>query len=178
MRSKILSKQILASCVWYSGRAYYGWCVLAEGIGRRLPLQVQCSYQCQQGGVSQSVRGNYKTRVWEGQNLTGTSCETFFIIYWKPSVSSPRFWVKEKTRYSETKRQTCYARVPHRHHRAFSGFSCRKWSLDFDPKFRLWSKKWNTLETVIRVWSIARATNSALRIISGRCQLSISLINV
>ena len=33
-------------------------------IGRRLPLQLQqqCSYQGQQSDVSQSVRGNYKTR--------------------------------------------------------------------------------------------------------------------
>ena len=31
-------------------------------IGRRLPLQLQCSYQDQQGDVSQPVRGNYKTR--------------------------------------------------------------------------------------------------------------------
>ena len=27
-------------------------------------------YQGQQGDVNQSVRGNYKTRVWGGQNLT------------------------------------------------------------------------------------------------------------
>ena len=32
-------------------------------IGRRLPLELQCSlYQGQQGDVSKSVRGNYKTR--------------------------------------------------------------------------------------------------------------------
>ena len=35
---------------------------LIKDIGRRLPLQLQCSYQGQQGGVSRSVRGNYKTR--------------------------------------------------------------------------------------------------------------------
>ena len=38
-------------------------CVLTKDIGRRLPLELQCSlYQGQQGDVSQSVRGNYKTR--------------------------------------------------------------------------------------------------------------------
>ena len=31
-----------------------------KDIGRRLPLQLQCSYQGQQGDVRQSVRGNYK----------------------------------------------------------------------------------------------------------------------
>ena len=33
-----------------------------KDIGRRLPLQLQCSYQGQQGDFSQPVRGNYKTR--------------------------------------------------------------------------------------------------------------------
>ena len=37
-------------------------CVLIKDIGRRLPLQLQCRYQGQQGDVSQSVRGNYETR--------------------------------------------------------------------------------------------------------------------
>ena len=33
-------------------------CVLIKGIGRRLPLELQCSlYQGQQGDVNQSVRG-------------------------------------------------------------------------------------------------------------------------
>ena len=45
-----------------SDRAYYGLCILIKDIGRRLPLQLQCSYQGQQGDISQSVRGNYKTR--------------------------------------------------------------------------------------------------------------------
>ena len=58
----ILSKLIFASCVRYSDRAYYGLCVLIEDIGRRLPLQLQCSYQGQQGDVRQSVRGSYKAR--------------------------------------------------------------------------------------------------------------------
>ena len=71
MRSKISSKLIFASCVWYFDRAHYELCVLIKDIGRRLPLQLQCSYQGQQGDVSQSVRGNYKTRFWGGQNLTG-----------------------------------------------------------------------------------------------------------
>ena len=70
VRSKILSKLIFASCVWYSDRAYYGLCVRIKDIGRRLPLQLQCSYQGQQGDISQSVRGNYKTRFWGRQNLT------------------------------------------------------------------------------------------------------------
>ena len=70
MRSNIWSKLIFASCVWYSDRAYYGLCVLLNDLGRRLPLQLLCSYQGQQGDVSQSVRGNYKTRFWGGQNLT------------------------------------------------------------------------------------------------------------
>ena len=62
VRSKILSKFIFASCVWYSDRAYYGLCFLIKGIGRRYPLQLQCSYQGQPTDVSQLVRGNYKTR--------------------------------------------------------------------------------------------------------------------
>ena len=33
-----------------------------KDIGRRLPLQLQCTYQGQQGDVRQSVRGNYQTR--------------------------------------------------------------------------------------------------------------------
>ena len=70
VRSKISSKLIFASYVWYSDRAYYGLRVLIKDIGRRLPLQLQCSYRGQQGDVSQSVRGNYKTRFWGGQNLT------------------------------------------------------------------------------------------------------------
>ena len=46
-------------------------CVLIKNIGRRLPLDLQCSlYEGQQGDVSQSVRGNCKTRFLGGQNLT------------------------------------------------------------------------------------------------------------
>ena len=67
MRSRILSKLIFASCVWYSDLACYGYCVLIKDICRRLPLQLQCGYQGQQGDVSQSLRGNYKTRFWGGQ---------------------------------------------------------------------------------------------------------------
>ena len=40
----------------------HGLCVLIKDIGRRLPLQLQCIYQGQQGDVRQSVRGNYETR--------------------------------------------------------------------------------------------------------------------
>ena len=46
-------------------------CVLIKDIGRRLPLELQCSlYQGQQGDVSPSVRGNCKTHLLRGQNLT------------------------------------------------------------------------------------------------------------
>ena len=61
-RSKISSKLIFASCLWYSDRAYYELCVLIRDIGRPLPLQLHDSYQGQQYDFSQSVRGNYKTR--------------------------------------------------------------------------------------------------------------------
>ena len=45
--------------------------ILIKDIGRRLLLELQqCSYQGQQGDVSQSLRGNYKTRLGGGQNLT------------------------------------------------------------------------------------------------------------
>ena len=70
MRSKFLSKVISASCLWYSDRAYHGLCVLIKDIDRRLPLQLQCRYEGQQGDVSQSVRGNYITRFWGGKKLT------------------------------------------------------------------------------------------------------------
>ena len=70
VRSNILSKLFFASCVRYPDPAYNGLCVLIEGIGRRLPLQLQCSYQGQQGDVNQSVRGNYRIRFLRGQNLT------------------------------------------------------------------------------------------------------------
>ena len=49
---------------------YYGLRVLIKDIGRRLPLQLQCSYQDQQGDARKSVRGNCKARFWGGQNLT------------------------------------------------------------------------------------------------------------
>ena len=52
----------------YSDRAYYGLCVLIKDIGRRLPLELQCSYQGQQGDVRQSVRGNCKP-VSEGDKI-------------------------------------------------------------------------------------------------------------
>ena len=64
-------------CVWYSDRAYYGLCVLIKDMGRRLPLQLQCSYQGQQGNVCQSVLRNHKTRFWGEQNLT-----TIYLV-WK-----------------------------------------------------------------------------------------------
>ena len=79
MRSKISSKLIFASCVWYFDRAYYELCVLIKDIGWRLPLQLQCNYQGQQRDVSQSVRGNYKTRFWGGQNLTAVEGNVSFF---------------------------------------------------------------------------------------------------
>ena len=78
VRSKISSKLIFASCVWYSDRPHYELCVLIMEIGRRLPLQLQCSYQGQQGDFSQSVRGNYKTRFWRGQNVTAVEGNVSF----------------------------------------------------------------------------------------------------
>ena len=42
MRSKISSKLIFATCVWYSDHAHYELCILTKDIGRRLPLQLQC----------------------------------------------------------------------------------------------------------------------------------------
>ena len=68
VRSKISSRLIFASCVWYSDRAHYELCALIMDIGRGLPLQLQCSYQGHQGDFRQSVRGNYKTRFWGGQS--------------------------------------------------------------------------------------------------------------
>ena len=75
---------------------YYGLCVLIKDIGRRLPLQLQCSNPGQQGYVSQSVRGNYKTRFWGGQHLTAVkgkvgNCEvdpTSYLFYEIISVVS------------------------------------------------------------------------------------------
>ena len=78
VRSKISSKLIFASCLWYSDRAHYELCVLIKDIGRRLPLQLQSSYQGQQDDFSQSVRGNYKTRFWGGQNLTAVKGNVSF----------------------------------------------------------------------------------------------------
>ena len=43
---------------------------LIKDIGRRLPSELQCSDQVQQGGVSQPVHGNYKSRFGGRQNLT------------------------------------------------------------------------------------------------------------
>ena len=49
-------------CVILRSRVLRELCVLIKDIGRRLHLELQCSCQGQQGDVSQSVRGNYKTR--------------------------------------------------------------------------------------------------------------------
>ena len=54
MKSNFLSKFIFTSCVRYYDRASYWVCVLVKGIGRLLPLDLQCSlYQVRQGDVSQ-----------------------------------------------------------------------------------------------------------------------------
>ena len=92
VRSKISSKLIFASCVWYSDRAYYEFWVLIEDIGRRLPLQLQCSCQGQQGDFSQSVRGNFKTRFWGGQNLTAVEGNVSF--YQVNLVSLYDIWIR------------------------------------------------------------------------------------
>ena len=98
VRSKISSKLIFASCVWYSDRAYYELCVLMKDIGRRLPLQLQCSYQGQQDDFSQSVRGNYKTRFWGGQNLTAV-----YIIYdFTPLIFAVPMWGSEVAESKKT----------------------------------------------------------------------------
>ena len=47
-------------CVILRSRVLRVVCPMKD-IGRRLPLQLQCSYQGQQRDVSRSVRGNYKT---------------------------------------------------------------------------------------------------------------------
>ena len=78
MRSKISSTLIFASCVWYSDRAYCELCVVIRDIGRRLPLQLQCSYQGEQGVFNQSVRANYKPRFWGRQNLTAVEGNVSF----------------------------------------------------------------------------------------------------
>ena len=85
VRSKLLSKLLFASFVWYSDRAYYGLCFVVKDIGRRL-LELQRSHQGQQGDVSQSVRGNYKTRFWRGRHLTAAWKEMHqFIMYVYPA---------------------------------------------------------------------------------------------
>ena len=51
--------------------SHYWVCGLIKDTDRRLPYKLRCrKYQGQQGDVSQSVRGNYKTRFRGGQNLT------------------------------------------------------------------------------------------------------------
>ena len=46
-------------------------CVHIKDINRRLALALQCSlYQCLQGDVNQSVRGNDKSRFLGRQNVT------------------------------------------------------------------------------------------------------------
>ena len=62
-------------CVIPRSRSLLGVYILFKNIGRRLPLELQCSlYQGQQGDVNQSVRGNYETRFRGGQSLTAVEC--------------------------------------------------------------------------------------------------------
>ena len=73
-------------------------CVLIKDIGRRLPLQLQCSYQGQQGDVNQSVRGNYKTRFWGGtKSDTAVEGNAYIYIYmWtQMSTSSETYIIKK-----------------------------------------------------------------------------------
>ena len=71
MRSNILSKLIFASCDTPIARITGCVSSLRIWVGDSPgKLYSQCSYQGQQGDVSQSVRGNYKTRFWGGRNLT------------------------------------------------------------------------------------------------------------
>ena len=70
MRSKISSKLIFASCVWYSDRAYYWVCVLIKDIGRRLPLELQCSlYQGQHRVMLVSLCAETINPVFEGDKI-------------------------------------------------------------------------------------------------------------
>ena len=70
----------------YADRAYQWVCVLIRDVGRRLPLELQCSlYQGQQGDVSRSVGGTYKTRFRGGPNLT--AAEGNASVYQVHSVS-------------------------------------------------------------------------------------------
>ena len=71
MRSKILSKLSSLQAVCDTPIARITGCVSSDlGIDRRLPLEIQCSYQGHQGDACQSVRGNYMTRFLGGQNPT------------------------------------------------------------------------------------------------------------
>ena len=66
VRSNILSKLSFARCMNNSDRAYYGLCVFIKDTCRRLPLQLQCSFQGKQGDVGQSVRVKYIAGFCEG----------------------------------------------------------------------------------------------------------------
>ena len=52
-----------AVCVTPIACIYYWVCAIIKDIGRRLPLELQCSlYQGQQDDVNRYMRGNLKTR--------------------------------------------------------------------------------------------------------------------
>ena len=62
-------------CVIPRSRPLLGVYILFKDLGRRLPLELQCSlYQGQQGDIDQSVRGNYETRFRGGHSLTAVEC--------------------------------------------------------------------------------------------------------
>ena len=73
VRSKIWSRNSYLQAVCDTPIARITSCVLINYIGRRLPLQLQCSYQGQQDDFSQSVRGKYKTRFWGPTHKTNHS---------------------------------------------------------------------------------------------------------
>ena len=83
-----LSKLIFASCACDTLIARItGW-MSSLRIGRRLPLQLQCSCHGQRGDVRQSVRGNYITRLWWGHNLTAVEGNAS-VIKWILQVELP-----------------------------------------------------------------------------------------
>ena len=86
MRSKIFRRNssLQAVCDTPMARVTASVCPHYGYIGRRLPLELQCSLcQGQQGDVSQSVRGKLQKPVSEGgQNLTAVEKERHqFVKY-------------------------------------------------------------------------------------------------
>ena len=86
VRSKILSKLIVASCVWYSDRAYYGECVLIKDIGRRLPLKQLYTTAVREWSYSVSPKEDVPPSL-DIQRWWNPFCE----IYMRQYVRSPSF---------------------------------------------------------------------------------------